>query len=66
MHNQAISTFNKWRLYFVTVDAAVVLIAPFLSETSVALNTGKKTKTNKHGTAKGWPRPLNRGDRLIQ
>ena len=26
----------------------------------------KITKTDKHGTAKGWPRPLNRGDRLIQ
>ena len=24
------------------------------------------TKTDKHGTAKGWPRLLNSGDRLIQ
>ena len=32
------------------------------------LNTGKNNKDSldKHGTAKGWPRPLNRGHRLIQ
>ena len=29
------------------------------------LNTGKNNK-DKHGTATGWPRPLNRGGRLIQ
>ena len=26
----------------------------------------KITKKDKHGTATGWPRPLNRGGRLIQ
>ena len=26
----------------------------------------KRTKKDKHGTAKGWPRPLNRGSHLIQ
>ena len=26
----------------------------------------KITKKDKHGTASGWPRPLNRGGRLIQ
>ena len=26
----------------------------------------KTTKKNQHGTAKGWPQPLNRGGRLIQ
>ena len=26
----------------------------------------KITKKDKHGTAAGWPRPLNRGGRLIQ
>ena len=30
------------------------------------LNTGKITMTDKHRTATGWPRPLNRGGRLIQ
>ena len=29
------------------------------------LNTGKTNKEEKHGTATGWPRPLNRGGRLI-
>ena len=26
----------------------------------------RRTKKDKHGTAKGWPRPLNRGDPLIK
>ena len=26
----------------------------------------KITKKDKHGTATGWPRPLNRGGRLTQ
>ena len=30
------------------------------------LNIVKITKKDKHGTAIGWPRPLNRGGRLIQ
>ena len=30
------------------------------------LNTGKNNKDVKHGIAKRWPRPLNRGDRSIQ
>ena len=30
------------------------------------LNTGKRKKKDKHRTATGWPRQLNRGGRLIQ
>ena len=30
------------------------------------LNKVKITKKDKHRTATGWPRPLNRGGRLIQ
>ena len=30
------------------------------------LSTGKITKKDKHRTATGWPRPLNRGGCLIQ
>ena len=30
------------------------------------LNTGKNNKERQHRTATGWPRPLNRGGRLIQ
>ena len=30
------------------------------------LNTGKITKKDKHRNAIGWPRPVNRGGRLIQ
>ena len=32
----------------------------------MAANASKNNKKHRHRTVRGWPRPLNRGGRLIQ
>ena len=49
---------------FVLVWTTVVFdLFPF---TKWPLNTGQDNRNSSSGLSKGWPRPLNRGDRLIE
>ena len=53
------SVVAPWVLHFLKLYEQVIdIVWPF--------NTGQDNRNSSLGLSKGWPRPLNRGDRLIE